>query len=95
MVNFDDTERIEGNTSVRLPTSIKRRLEQVAKVNRKSLSAEIVARLVRSLDLDPSPDADERPIASTTATEALARVKSVEKEIANLIRRVHALETRG
>jgi hypothetical protein len=64
-------------TSVRIPAPIKRRLEQAAGANRKSLSAEIVARLAQSFDM-AAPIEPGGPIASDTATEALRRVRVVE-----------------
>jgi hypothetical protein len=64
-------------TSVRIPAPIKRQLEQAARANRKSLSAEIVARLAQSVDMAP-PIEPGGPIASETAREALRRVKAIE-----------------
>jgi hypothetical protein len=64
-------------TSVRIPAPIKRRLEQAAGANRKSLSAEIVARLAQSFDM-AAPIEPSAPIASETARAALRRVRVVE-----------------
>ena len=72
-------------TSVRIPAPIKRHLEQAARANRKSLSAEIVARLAQSFDMAaPGFEPGEVP-TSPTARKALAlaekneaRIKAVE-----------------
>jgi hypothetical protein len=72
-------------TAVRIPAPIKRQLERAAGANRKSLSAEIVARLAQSLDMGaPEIDPGEIP-TSPIAREALAlarrneaRIKAVE-----------------
>jgi Arc-like DNA binding domain len=62
-------------TSVRIPAPIKRQLEQAARASRKSLSAEIVARLAQSFDMAaPETDPGDVP-ASPTAREALALAK--------------------
>ena len=64
-------------TSVRIPAPIKRQLEQAARASRKSLSAEIVARLAQSFDM-AAPIEPSAPIASETARAALRRVRVVE-----------------
>jgi len=79
-----DDERVEGHTSVRIPLGLKRRLEEAAKSNRKSLSAEIVARLAVSLGLSPTPYEPAHPIASETAMEALKLAEENAKRLATI-----------
>jgi hypothetical protein len=69
-------------TSVRIPAPIKRKLEQAAGAHRKSLSAEIVARLAQSFDL-AAPDEVEagEVLASSTAKDALALARRNEARI--------------
>jgi hypothetical protein len=81
MVNSlgDKTRAAVGEyTSVRIPAPIKRQLEQAARANRKSLSAEIVARLAQSFDMAAPEIEPGEPIASETAREALRRVRVIE-----------------
>ena len=61
---------------MRIPLGLKRRLEEAQKQNRrKSLSAEIVARLAMSFGLSPTPYEQGELVASDTANEALALAK--------------------
>jgi hypothetical protein len=72
------------HTGVRIPAPIKRRLEEAARQNRKSLSAEIVARLAQSLELAaPAADPAEVP-SSQTARDALAMAHTHREKIDNL-----------
>jgi plasmid stability protein len=62
---------------VRLPQGMREAIRIAAEKNRRSMNAEIVARLAQSLDM-PEPIEPGGPIASETAREALRRVKAIE-----------------
>jgi Arc-like DNA binding domain len=78
MVN--DDEKIGSHTSVRIPSRMKAMLDDAARANRKSLSAEIVARLAQSLEIDPP--AQGPPQSSSVAKLALAKATETEKRLA-------------
>jgi hypothetical protein len=95
MVNSlgDKTRAAVGEyTSVRIPAPIKRQLEQAARANRKSLSAEIVARLAQSFDMAAPEIEPGEPIASDTAKKALDLAEELDGSVGALITRVSALE---
>ena len=69
--SISDDEKVEAPASVRIPVGLKRRIEEAARANRKSFSAEVVYRLAQSFGIDPNPYAPTHMLPSETATEAL------------------------
>jgi hypothetical protein len=85
MANFRDPKpRAEIPTSVRLPADMKARLESAARMEGRSISAEIVTRLATSLEMIPPPiEAGEVP-TSRTAREALTLAKATADSLRKL-----------
>jgi hypothetical protein len=81
-------------TSLRLTKRLKSQLERSAKANRRTLTAEIVARLDESLGLNPAPPEPVIPLASDTALRALSRTEEHAARLNDLEARLRKLETR-
>jgi hypothetical protein len=95
--NSDGTfEKSDGlvTTSFRLPADLKRRVDDAAKANRRSFNAELLFRLMRSFDLDPTPVMPKSPLASETALLALSRTEVHAARLDSHEARLRKLERR-
>ena len=75
----DDREKVANITpfGLRLQPELKRRVEEAARANARSLNSEIAARLERSFDSECVPD--------FITPDLLARVAAVEKQVFEII----------
>lgn len=63
-----------------LPTSLKERIEDVARQNGRSLSAEIITRLEKSFESD-----EEWINALDNINDALSRIETLERQVSDLM----------
>jgi Arc-like DNA binding domain len=75
--------RLDPSLKIRLPEEMRDMIGVAARKNRRSMNAEVVARLAESFDMEAETEQGDVP-TSPTAREALERVKTLEARVSAL-----------
>ena len=94
MVTEPADDRATETFSFRMSSSLKSRLEVLARASRRTLGREILARLSQSVASEPDPAFLDRPLASDTAVRALSMTEKHAERLKDHEARLIALEKR-